>query len=139
VGVDDAEAGEGAIDGATRRVELVLVSAGIRAVAAARGVRVRRRTDRVTGGLGGFAYLVVENVESAAKDTPLDHVFAVQGLKQEVGPRGEITHLPSPSVFHTAFSSSVLPVIMTRVPPSPPFSVEVFSIRPNSTRFGGIR
>lgn len=28
-----------------------------------------------------------------------------------------MSSLPSPSVFHTAFSSSVLPVIVTRVPP----------------------
>lgn len=46
-------------------------------------------------------------------------------------------HLPSPSVAHTAFSSSVLPVMVTLVPP--PLSGEFFWIRPNSTRLGGIR
>lgn len=48
-----------------------------------------------------------------------------------------ISSFPSPSVFHTAFSSSVTPVMETRVPP--PDSGEFFWIRPNSTRLGGIR
>lgn len=45
--------------------------------------------------------------------------------------------LPSPILFQTAFSSSVRPVMATRVPP--PASAGFLLILPNSTRLGGMR
>lgn len=53
-----------------------------------------------------------------------------------------ISSLPSPNVFHTAFSSSLLPVIVTRVPPPVtgfPSGVTDFEMCPNCIRFGGMR
>lgn len=53
-----------------------------------------------------------------------------------------MSSLPSPRVFHTAFSSSVLPVIVTRVPPpvtALPSGVTDFEICPNCIRLGGMR
>lgn len=53
-----------------------------------------------------------------------------------------ISSLPSPSVFQTAFSSSVLPVIVTLVPPPVtgfPSGVTDFEMCPNCIRFGGMR
>lgn len=53
-----------------------------------------------------------------------------------------MSSLPSPSVFHTAFSSSVLPVIVTRVPPPVmglPSGPKLLEMCPNWMRFGGMR
>jgi hypothetical protein len=85
---------------------------------------------------------------SASRGAPLEElppdlaVAAIISSSTTVNAELKTTHstissLPSPNVFQTAFSSSDLPVIDTRVPP--PDSGEFFCIRPNSTRLGGIK
>lgn len=53
-----------------------------------------------------------------------------------------MSSFPSPNVFQTAFSSSLLPVIVTRVPPPVtglPSGVTDFEMWPKCIRFGGMR
>lgn len=94
----------------------------------------RRRAGAGLLALGSLENLVTAT--SASVQTELQITHSKRLRQAQATTHSTQSSLPTPSVCQTCFSSSVLPVMVIRVPP--PRSGGFLAILPNSTRLGGI-